>query len=134
MKTKYHRGSGRRKMSIASEINKQQRQLGLGKSDQCFPTLDRNTGIEPDRIPSLKAAVFMRIQQISFQQFISEEMATQAKATADLVEKQGMGMLYRSNFSKTAWAIAVLSFQKGGYTAYGLHFESRLNKCSSKLI
>jgi hypothetical protein len=121
-----HRGSGRRKMSVASELNKQQRQLGLGKSNQCFPSLDRNTGIEPDKIPSLKAAVFMRLQQINFQQFISEEMATDAKATADLIEKQGMGMLYGKNFSKTAWAIAVLSFQKGGYTAYGLHFESRL--------
>lgn len=121
-----HRGSGRKKMSVASELNKQQRQLGLGKSDQCLPSLDRNTGIEPDKIPSLKAAVFMRIQQINFQQFISEEMATNAKAIAGLVEKQGMGMLYGNKFSKTAWAIAVLSFQKGGYTAYGLHFESRL--------
>jgi hypothetical protein len=126
-----HRGSGRRKMSVASELNKQQRQLGLGKSNQCFPSLERNTGIEPDKIPSLKAAVFMRLQQINFQQFISEEMATQAKATADLVEKQGMGMLYGNKFSKTAWAIAVLSFQKGGYTAYGLHFESRLNNAAA---
>ena len=126
-----HRGSGRKKMSIAAQLDKQQRQLGLGKSDQCLPSLDRNTGIEPDKIPSLKAAVFMRIQQINFQQFISEEMAADAKATADLVEKQGIGMLYRSNFSKTAWAIAVLSFQKGGYTAYGLHFESRLNNAAA---
>lgn len=126
-----HRGSGRRKMSIAAQLDKQQRQLGLGKSDQCLPSLDRNTGIEPDKIPNLKAAVFMRIQQINFQQFISEEMATQAKATADLVEKQGIGMLYGNKFSKTAWAIAVLSFQKGGYTAYGLHFESRLNNAKA---
>ena len=131
MRTKSHRGSGRRKITVATQLNNQQRQLGLGKSDQCFPSLDRNTGIEPDRIPSLKAAVFMRIQQINFQQFISEEMAADAKATADLVEKQGMGMLYGNKFSKTAWAIAVLSFQKGGYTAYGFHFESRLNNAAA---
>lgn len=126
-----HRGSGRKKMSIAAQLDKQQRQLGLGKSDQCLPSLDRNTGIEPDKIPSLKAAVFMRIQQINFQQFISEEMDTQAKVIADLIEKQGTGMLYADRFSKTAWAIAVLSFQKGGYTAYGLHFESRLNNAAA---
>lgn len=126
---KSHRGSGRRKMSVAQNLNNQQKKLGLGKGDQCLPSLERNTGIEPNEalIPCLHAAVLMRIQQIYFQKFISEEMVAEAKATADLIEKRGFQMLYRKEFLKTARAIAVLSFQKDGYRAFGLYFKSELS-------
>ena len=126
--TKAHRGTGR-KMSIAQNLNKQQRKLGLGKSNQCLPSLERNTGIEPNEtpIPSLHAAVLMRIQQIYFHKFISEEMVAEAKATADLIEKRGFQMLYGKEFLKTARAMAILSFQKDGYKAFGLFFKSELN-------
>jgi hypothetical protein len=122
------RGSGR-KISLAQNLNKQQEKLGLGKSNQCLPSLERNTGIEPNEtsIPSLHAAVLMRIQQIYFQKFISEEMVAEAKATADLIEKRGFQMLYGKEFLKTARAMAILSFQKDGYKAFGLFFKSELN-------
>lgn len=126
--TKAHRGSGR-KSSLAKKLNTQQRGLGLGRGNQCLPSLERNTGIEPNDplIPCLHAAVLMRIQQIYFQKFISEEMVAEAKATADLIEKRGFQMLYRKEFLKTARAIAILSFQKDGYRAFGLYFKSELN-------
>lgn len=126
--TKANRGSGRKK-SVAQNLNIQQRKLGLGKTDQCLPTLERNTGIDPNEslIPCLHAAVLMRIQQIYFQKFISEEMVAEAKATADLIQERGFQMLYRKEFLKTARAIAILSFQKDGYTAFGLSFKSELN-------
>jgi hypothetical protein len=125
--TKAHRGSGR-KMSIARNLNEQQRNLGLGKSNQCLPSPERNTGIDPNEalIPCLHAAVLMRIQQIYFQKFISEEMVAEAKVTADLIKKRGFQMLYRKEFLKTARAMAILSFQKDGYKAFGLFFKSEL--------
>ena len=110
--TKAHRGSGR-KMSVAQNLN----------------SLERNTGIEPNDalIPCLHAAVLMRIQEIYCRGFISEELASEAKATADLIEKRGFQMLYRKEFLKIARAIAVLSFQKDGYKAFGLFFKSELD-------
>ena len=130
--TKANRGSGRRKMSVAQNLNNQQKKLGLGKGDQCLPSLERNTGIEPETlIDSLHAAVLMRIQQIYFQKFISEEMVAEAKATADLIEKRGFQMLYDKEFLKTARCMAVLSFQKDGYRAFGLFFKSELSNAKS---
>ena len=122
------RGSGR-KMSIAQNLNKQQRKLGLSKSQQCLPSIEPNTGIEPNEtpIPSLHAAVLMRIQEIYCRGFISQELASEAKATADLIEKRGFQMLYGKEFLKTARAMAILSFQKDGYKAFGLFFKSELN-------
>ena len=125
--TKAHRGTGR-KMSIARNLNKQQRNLGLGKSNQCLPSPERNTGIDNEAlIPCLHAAVLMRIQQIYFQKFISEEMVAEAKVTADLIKKRGFQMLYRKEFLKTARAMAILSFREDGYKAFGLFFKSELN-------
>ena len=126
--TKAHRGSGR-KMSVAQNLNIQQRKLGLGKTDQCLPSLERNTGIEPNEalIPCLRAAVLIRIQEIHCRGFVCEDLAAEAKATADLIQDRGFQMLYRKEFLKTARAIAVLSFQKDGYTAFGLYFKSELN-------
>jgi len=126
--TKANRGSGRKK-SVAQNLNIQQTKLGLGKTDQCLPTLERNTGIDPNEavIPCLRAAVLIRIQEIYCRGFITEELAAEAKATADLIEKRGLQMLYRKEFLKTARAIAILSFQKDGYTAFGLSFKSELN-------
>jgi hypothetical protein len=126
--TKANRGSGRKK-SVAQNLNIQQTKLGLGKTDQCLPTLERNTGIDPNEavIPCLRAAVLIRIQEIYCRGFITEELAAEAKATADLIEKRGLQMLYRKEFLKTARAIAILSFQKDGYTAFGLYFKSQLN-------
>ena len=125
--TKAHRGSGR-KMSIARNLNKQQRNLGLGKSNQCLPSPERNTGIDPNEalIPCLHAAVLMRIQEIYCRGFISQFLASEAKATANLIEKRGFQMLYRKEFLKTARAMAILSFQKDGYKAFGLFFKSEL--------
>lgn len=126
------RGSGRRKKSATQILNTQQKQLGLGNGSQCLPDVERNTGIETeDRISNLKAAVLMRIQSIKLQGFINEEMATEAKATADLIEKYGKPMLYGKYFIKTAWAIAILSFQKDGYKAFGFNFKSELKSISS---
>ena len=126
--TKANRGSGR-KNSLAKKLNTQQQGLGLGRGNQCLPSLERNTGIKPNDplIPCLHAAVLMRIQQIYFQKFISEEMVAEAKATADLIEKRGFQMLYDKEFLKTARAIAILSFQKDGYRAFRLYFKSELN-------
>jgi hypothetical protein len=130
--TKAHRGSGR-KMSVAQNLNKQQKKLGLGRGNQCLPSLERNTGIDPNEalIPCLHAAVLMRIQEIYYRGFISQELASEAKATADLIEKRGFQMLYRKEFLKTARAIAVLSFQKDGYKAFGLFFKSELNNATT---
>ena len=129
---KSHRGSGRRKMSVAQNLNNQQKKLGLGKGDQCLPTLERNTGIEPETlVDSLHSAVLMRIQQIYFQKFISEEMALEARLTADLIEKRGSQMLCGKDFLKTARCMAVLSFQKDGYRAFGLFFKSELSNAKS---
>ena len=124
--TKAHRTG--RKMSIAKDLNKQQRKLGLGKSNQCLPSLER-TGIDPNEalIPCLHAAVLMRIQEIYERGFISQELADEAKATAKLIEKRGPQMLYRKEFLKTARAMAVLSFQKDGCKAFGLFFKSELS-------
>ena len=126
--TKAHRGSGR-KMSIAKNLNKQQRELGLGKSNQCLPSPERNTGIDPNEalIPCLHAAVLMRIQEIYCRGFISEEMVAEAKVTADLIKRRGLQMLYRKEFLKTARAMAILSFREDGYKAFGLFFKSELN-------
>lgn len=121
--TKAHRGSVR-KMSVA-ELNKQQRKLGLGRGDQCLPSLERNTDPNEALIPCLHAAVLMRIQEIYCQGFISQELASEAKATANLIEKRGFH--YRKEFLKTARAMAILSFQKDGYKAFGLFFKSELN-------
>lgn len=122
--TKANRGSGR-KNSLAKKLNTQQQGLGLGRGNQCLPSLERNTGIKPNDplIPCLHTAVLMRIQQIYFQKFISEEMVAEAKA----IEKRGFQMLYDKEFLKTARAIAILSFQKDGYRAFGLYFKSELN-------
>lgn len=125
------RGSGR-KNSVEQNLNRQQKQLGLSNNNQCLPSLERNTGLEDDKIPSLRAAVLMRIQTIKLQGFISEEMATEAEAIAEMIERCGAVMLYGKYFIKTAWCIAVLSFQKEGYTAFGLHFKSELKSISSK--
>jgi hypothetical protein len=126
--TKANRVSGRKK-SVAQNLNIQQRKLGLGKTDQCLPTLERNTGIDPNEalIPCLRAAVLIRIQEIYCRGFITQELAAEAKATADLIQERGFQMLYRKDFLRTARAIAVLSFQKDGYTAFGLSFKSELN-------
>ena len=126
--TKAHRGTGR-KMSIARNLNKQQRNLGLGKSNQCLPSPERNTGIDPNEalIPCLHAAVLMRIQEIYCRGFISQELALEAKVTADLIKKRGFQMLYRKEFLKTARAMAILSFREDGYKAFGLFFKSELN-------
>ncbi len=126
--TKANRVSGRKK-SVAQNLNIQQRKLGLGKTDQCLPTLERNTGIDPNEalIPCLRAAVLIRIQEIYCRGFITQELAAEAKATADLIQERGFQMLYRKDFLRTARAIAILSFQKDGYTAFGLSFKSELN-------
>ena len=125
--TKAHRGTGR-KMSIARNLNKQQRNLGLGKSNQCLPSPERNTGDPNDAlIPCLHAAVLMRIQEIYCRGFISEEMVAEAKVTADLIKRRGFQMLYRKEFLKTARAMAILSFREDGYKAFGLFFKSELN-------
>ncbi len=125
--TKAHRGSGR-KMSIAQNLNKQQKKLGLlAKGNQCLPSLERNTDPNEALIPCLHAAVLMRIQEIYCRGFISQELADEAKATANLIEKRGFQMLYRKEFLKTARAMAILSFQKDGYKAFGLFFKSELN-------
>ena len=122
--TKAHRTG--RKMSIAKDLDKQQRKLGLGKSNQCLPSLER-TGIDPNEalIPCLHAAVLMRIQEIYERGFISQELADKAKATAKLIEKRGPQMLYRKEFLKTAKQY--LSFQKDGCKAFGLFFKSELS-------
>lgn len=127
--TKAHRGSGRRKISVAQNLNKQQKKLGLGRGNQCLPSLERNTGIDPNEalISCLHAAVLMRIQEIYCRGFISQELASEAKLTANLIEKRGFQMLYRKEFLKTAKGMAVLSFQKDGYKAFGLFFKSELN-------
>ncbi|MGA1256725.1 MAG: hypothetical protein ACO3YX_06880 [Candidatus Nanopelagicaceae bacterium] len=120
-----HRGSGRRKMSVAQNLNNQQRKLGLDDLDgQCLPSLDRNTGIEPDF--NLHSAVVTQIKEIYRRKFISEEMALEARAIADSIEKYGRQMLHKE-FYKTTRAIAILSFQKTGYKAFGLYFKSELN-------
>ena len=121
------RGSGRK--SVVKILDRKQKELGLGNGDQCLPSSERNTGIEPDdRIPDVRAAVLTRIQQIKLQGFISEEMATEARATAGLIEKYGVAMLYGKYFIKTAWALAVLSFDREGYKAFGIEFKSELKK------
>jgi hypothetical protein len=53
-------------------------------------------------------------------------MVAEAKVTADLIKKRGFQMLYRKEFLKTARAMAILSFQKDGYKAFGLFFKSEL--------
>jgi hypothetical protein len=123
--TKAHRGSGRRKMSVAQNLNTQQQKLGLNQGGQCLPSLERNTGIEPEI--NLHAAVLVQIKQIYCQKFISEQMAIEARMTANLIEKRGYQMLYGKEFLKTARGIAILSFQKDGYKAFGLFFKSELN-------
>lgn len=118
-----HRGSGR---STTQELNRQQNKLGLGRNKQCLPTLLKDADINEYIIPSLKAAVFMRIQEIKLNGFITEDQALQAKATASLIEQRGMQMLYGKQFIETAKSIAVLAFQSGGYVAFGLHFQESL--------
>jgi hypothetical protein len=119
-----HRGSGR---SVVQELNRQQNKLGLGRNrKQCLPTLLKNADINEYIIPSLKAAVFMRTEEIKFNGFITEYQVLQAKATASLIEQHGTQMLYGKQFIKTAKAIAVLAFQPGGYTVFGLHFQELL--------
>lgn len=119
-----HRGSGR---STTQELNRQQRKLGLSRNQkQCLPTLLKDADINEYIIPSLKAAVFMRTQEIKLNGFITEDQALQAKATASLIEQHGTQMLYGKQFIETAKSIAVLAFQPGGYTVFGLHFQESL--------
>ena len=127
--SKSHRGSGRK--TLAQQLNQVQKNLGLSNGDQCLPDTERNTGIEEDRTPNLNAAVQMRIQSIKRQGIISEEMATKAKITADMINKYGVAMLYGKYFIESAWAIAVLSFQPKGYEVFGLHFKSELKNGNS---
>ncbi len=123
---KSHRGSGRRQSAV-QELNKQQNKLGLGKNQkQCLPNLLKDTDINEYIIPSLKSAVFMRTEEIKLCGFITEEQALKARFTASLIEKHGAQMLYGKSFLETARTIAVLAFQPGGYTAFGLHFEECL--------
>lgn len=119
-----HRGSGR---STTQELNRQQRKLGLGRNQkQCLPTLLKDADINEYIIPSLKAAVFMRTQEIKLNGFITEDQALKAKATASLIKQHGTQMLYGKQFIETAKSIAVLAFQPGGYTVFGLHFQESL--------
>lgn len=119
-----HRGNGR---STTQELNRQQHKLGLGKNQkQCLPTLLKDTDINEYIIPSLKSAVFMRTEEIKLCGFITEEQALKAKFTASLIEKHGAQMLYGKSFLETARTIAVLAFQSGGYTVFGLHFQESL--------
>lgn len=123
MTTKYHRGTGRK--SVTKELERKQVSLGLGKNkQQCLPTVPRNTGI--DIIPNLLAAVFMKTREIKMRGFITEDEAMQAKSHAALIEANGNQMLYGKHFLKTANTLAILSFQSGGYTAFGVHFEEEL--------
>ena len=124
MKVQSHRGSGRK--SVVSVLNKRQKQLGLGNDSQCLPSSERNTGIEDEILTSLRAAVLLKIQFIHEIGFISEEMTQEAKEIAQTIESLGIAALYRTRFIKCAMAIAILSFQSGGYTAYGMHFEEVL--------
>lgn len=119
-----HRGSGR---SVVQELKRRQNKLGLGKNQkQCLPTLLKDADINEYIIPSLKAAVFMRIQEIKLNGFITEDQALKAKSTASLIEKHGTQMLYGKQFIETAKSIAILAFQSGGYTVFGLHFQESL--------
>lgn len=119
-----HRGSGR---SVVQELNRRQDKLGLSRNQkQCLPTLLKDADINEYIIPSLKAAVFMRIQEIKLNGFIDEHQALKAKATGSLIEQRGMQMLYGKQFIETAKSIAVLAFQSGGYMAFGLHFQESL--------
>lgn len=119
-----HRGSGR---SVVQELNRRQDKLGLSRNQkQCLPTLLKDADINEYIIPSLKAAVFMRIQEIKLNGFIDEHQALKAKATASLIEQRGTQMLYGKQFIETAKSIAVLAFQSGGYMAFGLHFQESL--------
>lgn len=124
MQIKSKRGSGRRFVSVREQLSDRQHSLGLGRRKQCLPDVKRNSGIDPDEsLLYLHSAVLSFIKEI-YQKGISDEIAQQAKAIKPLIETQSFHSL---DFWPVARAIAVLSFQKNGYQAYGMYFKSELD-------
>ena len=84
--------------------------------------------------PSLEVAVLLQILEIKNIGYISDATLNDALLTAELIAHKGDTLLYGGNpgqaakiFNKVARAIAILSFQPGGFAAMGMKFESFMN-------
>ena len=82
--------------------------------------------------PSLEFAVMLNILEFKRIGYISDAVIEDALLTADLIAHSGDVLLYGGDesakiFNKVARAIAVLSFQPGGFSGLGMKFEASLN-------
>lgn len=84
-------------------------------------------------MPTIEAAVMLRIAEIKSAGYISDGLLKDAINTADLIAHEGDILLYGGEpgraaeiFNRVARAIAILSFQPGGFRGMGMKFESRL--------
>ena len=82
-------------------------------------------------MPTLEFAVMLRISEILRAGYIGDRLQKEALNTAELIASQGDTLLYGGNieeageiFNKLAIAIAVLSFQPGGFHGLGMDFTS----------
>lgn len=81
--------------------------------------------------PCLETAVMINIVNLKRMGYIPDSVFNEALATADIIANEGDTLLYGGNpgdaariFNKTAMAIAVLSFQPGGFRGFGMSIES----------
>jgi hypothetical protein len=82
-------------------------------------------------MPTLEFAVMLRISEIHRAGYIGDRLLKEAINTAELIAHEGDTLLYGGEpgkageiFNKLAIAIAVLSFQPGGFCGLGMKFIS----------
>ncbi len=83
---------------------------------------------------TLEFAVSLQILEIRNTGYISDAALNDALLTSELIASEGDTLLYggdpgqaASLFNKVARAIAILSFQPGGFAAMGMKFENFMN-------
>lgn len=83
---------------------------------------------------TLELAVSLQILEIRNTGYISDATLNDALLTSDLIASEGDTLLYGGEsgkaaflFNKIARAIAILSFQPGGFAAMGMKFENFMN-------
>lgn len=82
-------------------------------------------------IPCLEASVMFHIINLKQRGYIPDSLLKEAREMADLIASEGDTLLYGGNpgdaarlFNKLAKAIAILSFQPGGFKGLGIQIAS----------
>lgn len=83
---------------------------------------------------TLEIAVLLQILELKSIGYISDATLNDALLTSELIASEGDTLLYGGDpgqaaflFNKVARAIAILSFQPGGFAAMGMKFENFMN-------